>query len=114
MKGFSQDDSPLNGDGIDKPKPEEVFASLVVYFWRKTPWPVFSPCKGVIGQHLVVEGTKVIFCSPDLDLNRLKGSLIDFHDLLLEPDPKKNGARPMQDTMQRSQGRAGRDLKSHT
>ena len=114
MKGFSQDDGPLNGDGIDKPKPEEVFASLVVYFWRKTPWPVFSPCKGVIGQHLVVEDAKVIFCSPDLDLNRLKGSLIDFHDLLLEPDPKKNGARPMQDTMQRSQGRAGRDLKSHT
>jgi hypothetical protein len=59
-------------------EPVEVFASLIVYLWHKSPWPVCVP-RG----HFVVEDSEVLVRSRDLSLYTGEGALVNLHDVIL-------------------------------
>jgi hypothetical protein len=90
-----EDYRPFNGDRLAEAQTEEVFASLVVYLWHKSPWLVLRPRRTgevVPGGHFTVEESQVVFCSAEFDLYGSQGRRIDFHDLLWEKDAESGGA----------------------
>jgi hypothetical protein len=78
VDGFSEDDGPVNRDRLEEPKPQEVLASVVVYFWRKSPWPACIP-----RSHFTVEDCEVLVRSRDLSLYPFEGTRVNLHDVIL-------------------------------
>jgi hypothetical protein len=78
VERFSEDDRPVNRDRFQQPNSEEVFASLIVNLWNKSPWPACVPCG-----HFVVEDPEVLVRSRDLSLYPCEGTRVNLHDVIL-------------------------------